>query len=96
MIACRLNEAHPGIHFIDVQIQGVILILLILNGFQSDWMIAFFLFKIDSSNDCFIYKTIEISNIKINRKILLSNGKIFIFVRTRYHNVESENKNVLH
>ena len=43
-----------------------------------------------------LYKTIENSNIKINRKILLSNGKILICVRTRYHKMESENKNVLH
>ena len=39
------------------------------------------------------YKTIEKSNIKINRKILLSIGKILICARTRYHTVESENKN---
>ena len=28
----------------------------------------------------------------MNRKILLSNGKILIFVRTRYHKVEIENE----
>ena len=39
-----------------------------------------------------LYKTIENSNIKINRKILLYYGKTLLFVRTRYHKVESENK----
>ena len=39
--------------------------------------------------------TIKKVNIKINRKILLYNGKTLIFVRTRYHKVESENENDL-
>ena len=39
------------------------------------------------------YKTIENSNIKINRKILLSIGKILKCARTRYHTLESEYKN---
>ena len=39
-----------------------------------------------------LYKTIKNSNIKINRKILLSIGKFLICVRTRYHKMESRNK----
>ena len=40
-----------------------------------------------------LYKTIENSNTKINSTILLSKSTILISVRTRYHKVESENKN---
>ena len=49
-----------------------------------------------SSNDWVLYKTIENSNIKINRKILLSNDNLLIFVRTRYHKVETENKKMFY
>ena len=42
-----------------------------------------------------LFKTIENSNMKINRKILLSNFKIFKFVRTPYQNVNSEKKYIL-
>ena len=40
-----------------------------------------------------LYKTIENSNTKTNSKILLSKSTILICVRTRYHKVESENRN---
>ena len=36
-----------------------------------------------------LYKTLKNSNIQINRKILLSNGRILICVRIRYHKMES-------
>ena len=93
MIAGQLNKDHPGLLFIDAHIQGVI---LTLDGFQSDWMTVHIPIQSGFVQRLVLYKTIENSNIKINRKILLSNGKILIFLRTRYRKVKSENKNVFH
>ena len=64
----------------------------ILNDFQSDWMTIHIPIQNELVQRLVLYKTIENSNIKINREILLSNGKTLIFVRTRYHKAESENK----
>ena len=63
-----------------------------LNGFKSDWMIVHIPIQNGIFQRLVLYKTIENSNIKINRKILLFSGKILIFVRTRYRKVEGENK----
>ena len=68
----------------------------ILNDFQCDWMTVHIPIQNGFVQRLVLYKTIENSNIKINGKILLSNGKILIFVRIRYRNVASENRNVLH
>ena len=67
-----------------------------LECFQSEWMTIHILIQNEFVQRLVLYQTIENSNIKINRKILLSNDKTLIFVRTRYHKVESENKNVLY
>ena len=40
-----------------------------------------------------LYETIENTNTKINSTLLLYKSTILICVRTRYHKVESENKN---
>ena len=68
----------------------------VVNGFQSDWMTVHIPIQNGFAQRLLLCNTIENSYIKINRKILLSNGKIIICVRTRYQKVESENENVLH
>ena len=87
MIACRFYEGHDCILFSDA---GHI---YILNGFKSDWMTIHIPIQNGYARRLVSYKTIENSNIKINRKILLSFGKILICARTWYHTLESENKN---
>ena len=68
----------------------------ISNGFKSDWMAVHIPIQYGFVQRLVLYKTIENSNIKINKKILFSNGKILIFARIQYHKVEGEIINVLH
>ena len=63
-----------------------------MNGFKFDWMAVLIPILNGFVQRLVLYKTIENSNIKIKRKILLFIGKILIVVRTRYSKVESENK----
>ena len=65
-----------------------------MNGFQSGWMTVHIPIQSGFVHRLVLYKTIDNSNIKINRQLLFSNGKILLFVRTRYHKVDSENKTV--
>ena len=54
----------------------------ILNDFYSDWMTVPIPIQNGFVERFVLYKTIENSNRKINRKILFSNIQIFIVVRT--------------
>ena len=67
----------------------------ILNDFDSDWMRVHIPIQNGFVERLVLYKTIENSNMKINMKILLSNVKIFIVVRTQYQKVKSEKKNII-
>ena len=49
-----------------------------LNGFQSDWITVHIPIQNGFVQGLVLYKTIENFYIKINRKILLSNGKILV------------------
>ena len=55
--------------------------LFFLDSLQSDWMTVHIPFQNEFVQRLVIYKIIENSNIKINRKILLSNGKILLSVK---------------
>ena len=68
----------------------------ILNDFYSDGMTVPILIQNGFVERFVLHKTIENSNRKIKRKILLSNFQIFIVVRTQYHKVKGEKKNILH